>query len=188
MQDIFDALDRQFSAKWQGKDMLVMEQVVVKGPGYRAEDCRAPGSQGAGLLGRVKKVVSASLFILLGVWFGCYRIGGKIVHARFSGREENALIRYCAVGERTQKAPGARGQGGEARRAEYRPRGAGSAGAEEGGLSRGIDTSGDFRRHLEMVRKAVRGRYAGRGNGRSVARDCDCMGTFRFGGRVDWKL
>jgi len=64
-------------------------------------------------------------------------------------------MRYRVVGERTQKAPGARGQGREARRAEYRPRGAGSAGAEEGGLSRGVDTSGDCRRHLESVCKAV---------------------------------
>ena len=34
-----------------------MDHVVVKGPGYRSEDCKA-GKEAASALGRVKKVVS----------------------------------------------------------------------------------------------------------------------------------
>lgn len=43
--------------RWDGKDIVVMDQVVVKGPGYRSEDCRA-GKEAASALTRVKKVVS----------------------------------------------------------------------------------------------------------------------------------
>lgn len=56
-QDVFDALDKQFGAQWKGKDILVMERVVVKGPGYKGEDCRVVTKDGEGLLGRVKKVL-----------------------------------------------------------------------------------------------------------------------------------
>ncbi|KAL9127563.1 MAG: hypothetical protein Q9217_003580 [Psora testacea] len=56
-QDVFDALDKQFSARWKAKDIIVMERVVVRGPGYRAEDCRVITKDGEGLLGRVKKVL-----------------------------------------------------------------------------------------------------------------------------------
>ncbi len=43
--------------KWDGKDIVVMDQVVVKGPGYRSEDCKA-GKEAGSALARVKKVVS----------------------------------------------------------------------------------------------------------------------------------
>ncbi|KAL9101662.1 MAG: hypothetical protein Q9163_003101 [Psora crenata] len=56
-QDVFDALDKQFSARWKAKDIIVMERVVVRGPGYRAEDCKVITKDGEGLLGRVKKVL-----------------------------------------------------------------------------------------------------------------------------------
>jgi len=58
-QDIFMALAKQFpGTMWVGKDMHVMGEVVVRAPGYRSEDCRAQSKEGAGALGRVKKVVS----------------------------------------------------------------------------------------------------------------------------------
>lgn len=40
--------------------MVVLDAVLIKGPGYRTEDCGANGKDGAGALGRVKKVVSLS--------------------------------------------------------------------------------------------------------------------------------
>ena len=43
--------------RWEGKDIVVMDQVIVKGPGYRSEDCRARKEAGSALA-RVKKVVS----------------------------------------------------------------------------------------------------------------------------------
>ena len=58
-QEIFDALYRQFpGTRWAGKDMVVLDAVLIKGPGYRPEDCAANGKDGAGALARVKKVVS----------------------------------------------------------------------------------------------------------------------------------
>ena len=58
-QEIFDALYRQFpGTRWAGKDMVVLDAVLIKGPGYRVEDCAANGKEGQGPLGRVKKVVS----------------------------------------------------------------------------------------------------------------------------------
>ena len=62
-QDLFGAFDKQFSARWQGKDIVVMERVVVKAPGYRSEDCKVITKDGEGLLNRVKKVVSHSLHV-----------------------------------------------------------------------------------------------------------------------------
>lgn len=56
-QEIFDALNRMLPTRWDGKDIIVMDQVVVKGPGYRSEDCRAEKEAGSALA-RVKKVVS----------------------------------------------------------------------------------------------------------------------------------
>ena len=61
IQEIFDALDKQFSARWKDKDIIVMERVVLRGPGYRVEDCKVITKDGEGLLGRVKKVVSQTL-------------------------------------------------------------------------------------------------------------------------------
>ncbi|MDI1489864.1 MAG: hypothetical protein OHK93_001063 [Ramalina farinacea] len=57
IQEIFDALDKQFSARWKEKDIIVMERVVLRGPGYRVEDCKVITKDGEGLLGRVKKVL-----------------------------------------------------------------------------------------------------------------------------------
>ena len=72
-QEIFDALYRQFpGTRWAGKDMVVLDAVLIKGPGYRSEDCKA-GKGGEGAVGRVKKVVSFSFFFRLGAsnerWF-----------------------------------------------------------------------------------------------------------------------
>ena len=57
-QDVFDALDKQFGARWNGKDICVMERVLVRGPGYKGDDCMIITKDGEGLLARVKKVVS----------------------------------------------------------------------------------------------------------------------------------
>ena len=57
-QDLFGAIDKQFSARWQGMDIVVMERVVVKSPGYSTEDCKVITKDGEGLLARVRKVVS----------------------------------------------------------------------------------------------------------------------------------
>lgn len=60
-QEIFDALYKQFpGTRWAGKDMVVLDAVLIKGPGYRTEDCKA-GKGGEGAVGRVKKVVSLVL-------------------------------------------------------------------------------------------------------------------------------
>ena len=40
--------------------MVVLNSVLIKGPGYRVEDCKA-GKGGEGAVGRVKKVVSFAL-------------------------------------------------------------------------------------------------------------------------------
>ena len=47
------------------KNIVVMDQVVVKGPGYRSEDCKASKEAGSALA-RVKKVVSSYFFLLSG--------------------------------------------------------------------------------------------------------------------------
>ena len=60
-QDLFDALDKQFTARWKAKDIIVMERVVVRSPGYRSEDCKVITKDGEGTLGRVRKVVSRAL-------------------------------------------------------------------------------------------------------------------------------
>ncbi|KAL6714612.1 hypothetical protein ACLMJK_008037 [Lecanora helva] len=56
-QDIFDALGRQLPTRWDGKDIIVMDQVVVRGPGYRPDDCKAGKGVAEGTLTRVKKVL-----------------------------------------------------------------------------------------------------------------------------------
>lgn len=43
--------------------MIVLDAVLIKGPGYKAEDCRAGNKEGAGPLTRVKKVVSAMVLL-----------------------------------------------------------------------------------------------------------------------------
>lgn len=57
-QEIFDAIGRQLPTRWEGKDIVVLDQVVVRGPGYRGEDCRVGKDVPQGTLARVKKVVS----------------------------------------------------------------------------------------------------------------------------------
>lgn len=47
--------------RWEGKDIVVMDHVTVKGPGYRSEDCRA-AKEATSALARVKKVVSEKSF------------------------------------------------------------------------------------------------------------------------------
>lgn len=59
--------------RWDGKDIVVMDQVVVKGPGYRSEDCRA-GKEAGSALARVKKVVS-KFSPLWGYEKQCLRVG-----------------------------------------------------------------------------------------------------------------
>lgn len=58
VQEIFDAIGRQLPVRWEGKDIVVMDQVVVKGPGYKGEDCVAGKNAAQGTLARVRKVVS----------------------------------------------------------------------------------------------------------------------------------
>ena len=57
-QEIFDALGRQLPVRWEKKDIVVMDQVIVRGPGYKGEDCKAGKDVAQGTLARVKKVVS----------------------------------------------------------------------------------------------------------------------------------
>ena len=57
-QEIFDALSRTLPTRWVGKDIVVMDQITVKGPSYKAEDCKAVKEAGPKTLDRVKKVVS----------------------------------------------------------------------------------------------------------------------------------
>ncbi len=66
-QEIFDAIGRQLPVRWEGKDIVVLDQVVVKGPGYRGEDCTAGKNAGQGTLARVRKVVSLLSLELFGV-------------------------------------------------------------------------------------------------------------------------
>ena len=47
--------------RWEGKNIVVMDQVTVMGPGYKSEDCKA-GKEAGSALARVKKVVSGIFF------------------------------------------------------------------------------------------------------------------------------
>lgn len=58
VQEIFDAIGKTLPVRWDGKDIVVMDQVVVKGPGYKGDDCVAGKNAGQGALPRVRKVVS----------------------------------------------------------------------------------------------------------------------------------
>lgn len=70
-QDLFAAIGRQLPTRWNGNDIVVMDQVIVKGPGYTSGECKAGKNVVAGTLERVKKVVSprvyAPLFLRM-VW------------------------------------------------------------------------------------------------------------------------
>lgn len=58
-QEIFDALSRTLPTRWDGTSIVVMDAVVIANP-YKGEDCKAKAGAGqqAGVLPRVKKVVS----------------------------------------------------------------------------------------------------------------------------------
>ena len=45
-------------ARWEGKDIVVLDAVVVGAP-YRGEDCKGLSGTQANTVGRVKKVVSS---------------------------------------------------------------------------------------------------------------------------------
>lgn len=72
-QELFDGLDKQFSARWKGRDIIVMERVAVRAPGYRSEDCKIITKDGEGLLGRVRKVVSSLEGAAARRWKKAYR-------------------------------------------------------------------------------------------------------------------
>ncbi|KAK3175063.1 hypothetical protein OEA41_002309 [Lepraria neglecta] len=56
-QELFDAIARTLPTRWEKTDIVVMDQVVVKGPGYKVEDCRSGRDTQPHMLTRVKKVV-----------------------------------------------------------------------------------------------------------------------------------
>ena len=56
-QDLFDALIRTLPTRWDGTDIVVNDAVVITAP-YRVEDCTLGAGQQAGMLVRVRKVVS----------------------------------------------------------------------------------------------------------------------------------
>ncbi|KAL2057216.1 hypothetical protein ABVK25_002269 [Lepraria finkii] len=56
-QELFDAIARTLPTRWEKTDIVVMDQVVVKGPGYKVEDCRSGRDTQPHMLARVKKVV-----------------------------------------------------------------------------------------------------------------------------------
>lgn len=59
-QDLFDALIRTLPTRWDGTNIVVNDAVIISAP-YRVEDCRLGAGQQAGMLARVKKVVSRLL-------------------------------------------------------------------------------------------------------------------------------
>lgn len=58
-QDLFDGVSRTLPTRWDGNNIVVMDSVVISAP-YRGEDCRAGAGVQAGILSRVRKVVSSS--------------------------------------------------------------------------------------------------------------------------------
>ena len=56
-QEIFDRISRTLPTRWEGKDIIVSDAVVIEAP-YRPEDCRAGTGAAKESLNRVKKVVS----------------------------------------------------------------------------------------------------------------------------------
>ena len=66
-----------------------MDHVVVKGPGYRSEDCKA-GKEFASALGRVKKVVSKESV-------GCRTGQGSAVHEWSAHVAESMLMKHLPL-------------------------------------------------------------------------------------------
>ena len=58
-QEIFDRISRTLPTRWEGKDIVVSDAVVIEAP-YRPEDCRLQSGAAKSSLDRVKKVVSIS--------------------------------------------------------------------------------------------------------------------------------
>ncbi|KAL2045039.1 hypothetical protein N7G274_002814 [Stereocaulon virgatum] len=56
-QELFDAISRTLHTHWEKTDIVVMNQVVIKGPGYKVEDCKSGKDTQPHMLTRVKKVV-----------------------------------------------------------------------------------------------------------------------------------
>jgi hypothetical protein len=56
-QEIFDRLSRTLPTRWEGKDIVANDSVVIEVP-YRPEDCKLLDGAPKESLGRVRKVVS----------------------------------------------------------------------------------------------------------------------------------
>lgn len=110
-QDLFDGLDKQFSARWKGRDIIVMERVVVKGPGYRNEDCKVITKDGEGLLSRVKKVVSlqnpnGSTTGIMLIEMSSWRMkGGELCRERAEGpsNQQSRIFRLLCLHRKARK-------------------------------------------------------------------------------------
>ena len=61
-QEIFDRISRTLPTRWEGKDIVVSDAVVIEAP-YRPEDCKAGTGAAKESLTRVKKVVSSYCYI-----------------------------------------------------------------------------------------------------------------------------
>ena len=59
-QEIFDALYRTLPTRWSGTNIIVLDAVSISSP-YKPDDCKAGEGVQAGLLDRVKKVVSRAI-------------------------------------------------------------------------------------------------------------------------------
>jgi hypothetical protein len=57
-QDIFDALSRTLPTRWDGKNIIVSDAVMILPP-YKPDDCKVGAGASAATLPRVKKVVSS---------------------------------------------------------------------------------------------------------------------------------
>ncbi|MCJ1295190.1 hypothetical protein MMC34_006752 [Xylographa carneopallida] len=55
-QEIFDRISRTLPTRWEGKDIVVSDAVVIEAP-YRPEDCKAGSGAAKESLTRVKKVL-----------------------------------------------------------------------------------------------------------------------------------